>query len=154
MFHAHIIPIATCFIHTLYHFIAFSGTNLLTRCHGASCLFSAVFGFRKVIKEIFSESDETNCQVPISPTRHGVQRRVGGGPRSHHTMWWRRSPPARRHVVWGASWLPLLPFGLRVHVGKIGGWVFVSSNSENISCVTFLKRKNSRKHATGTVASC
>ena len=35
----------------------------------------------------------------------------------------------------------LLPFGLRVRDGKIGGWVFVPSNSENISCVTFLKPK-------------
>jgi hypothetical protein len=30
----------------------------------------------------------------------------------------------------------------------------VLSNSENISCVAFLKHKNSRKHGTGTVASC
>jgi hypothetical protein len=30
----------------------------------------------------------------------------------------------------------------------------VSSNSENISCVGFLKHKNSRKQGTGSVASC
>jgi hypothetical protein len=30
-------------------------------------------------------------------------------------------------------------------LGKIGGLAFVSSNFENISCVTFLKYKNSRK---------
>jgi hypothetical protein len=30
-------------------------------------------------------------------------------------------------------------------LGKIGTSGFVSSNSENISCVTFLKHKNSRK---------
>jgi hypothetical protein len=29
--------------------------------------------------------------------------------------------------------------------GKIGGSGFISSNSENISCVAFLKHKNSRK---------
>ena len=29
---------------------------------------------------------------------------------------------------------------------KIGGLAFVSSNSENISCTTFLKYKNNRKH--------
>jgi hypothetical protein len=29
--------------------------------------------------------------------------------------------------------------------GKIGSLAFVSSNSKNISCVTFLKYKNSRK---------
>jgi hypothetical protein len=38
--------------------------------------------------------------------------------------------------------------------GKIGVWELVSSNSENISCVAFLKHKNSRKQGTRTVASC
>jgi hypothetical protein len=38
--------------------------------------------------------------------------------------------------------------------GKIGVYELVSSNSENISCVAFLKHKNSRKQGTGTVASC
>ena len=31
--------ILTCFIHTLCHIYAFSGTNLLTRCRRASCCF-------------------------------------------------------------------------------------------------------------------
>jgi hypothetical protein len=35
------------FCYTLWHFYAFSGTNLLTRCHSASSLFSAVFVFQK-----------------------------------------------------------------------------------------------------------
>jgi hypothetical protein len=43
---------------------------------------------------------------------------------------------------------------LVLHLGKIGVWVFVSSNSKNISCVAFLKHKNSRKQGTGTMASC
>jgi hypothetical protein len=38
--------------------------------------------------------------------------------------------------------------------GKIRLLELVSSNSENISCVAFLKHKNSRKQGTGTVASC
>jgi hypothetical protein len=38
--------------------------------------------------------------------------------------------------------------------GKIGVLELVSSNSENISCVAFLKHKNSRKQGTGTMASC
>jgi hypothetical protein len=37
---------------------------------------------------------------------------------------------------------------------KIGVSELVSSNSENISCVAFLKHKNNRKQGTGTVASC
>jgi hypothetical protein len=38
--------------------------------------------------------------------------------------------------------------------GKIGVLELVSSNSKNISCVAFLKHKNSRKQRTGTVTSC
>jgi hypothetical protein len=35
--------------------------------------------------------------------------------------------------------------GLRKASIKIEGWAFISSNSKNISCVAFLKYKNSRK---------
>jgi hypothetical protein len=35
------------FHYTSWHFYAFSGTNLLTRCHSASSLFSTVFVFQK-----------------------------------------------------------------------------------------------------------
>jgi hypothetical protein len=38
--------------------------------------------------------------------------------------------------------------------GKIRLQELVSSNSENISYVAFLKHKNSRKQGTGTVATC
>jgi hypothetical protein len=47
-----------------------------------------------------------------------------------------------------SSWIlpiSLLIFGLREALVKIGGSAFVSSNSKNISYVTFLKHKNSRK---------
>jgi hypothetical protein len=53
---------------------------------------------------------------------------------------------------------PWPPFGSRsVFVplsGKIGVLELVSFNSENISCVAFLKHKNSRKQETSTVATC
>jgi hypothetical protein len=56
--------------------------------------------------------------------------------------------------VWPPSAPPLrLCFGFRLVSEKIGTSAFVSSNSENISGVTFLKHKNSRKQGTGTVAS-
>ena len=57
----------------------FSGTNLLTSCNSARCLFSAVFGFRKVSKEIFSELDGTNVKVNYFPwgTRSLEGRRTG-----------------------------------------------------------------------------
>jgi hypothetical protein len=52
-----------------------------------------------------------------------------------------------RAPLWcGQPLAPLrLIFGLCEALVKIGGSAFVSSNSENISCVTFLKHKNSRK---------
>src|SRR5215218_9964459 len=39
MFHATLLMISTCFMHTLCHIRAFSGTNLLTRCRSASSCF-------------------------------------------------------------------------------------------------------------------
>jgi hypothetical protein len=67
-----------------------------------------------------------------------------GGP-GGHTTWW-RSQGLGRATLWCAwSLVPLhLIFGLRLVSGKIGTLAFVSSNSENISCVAFLKYKNSR----------
>jgi hypothetical protein len=47
MLHAYLYTICFEFCYTLWHFYAFSGTNLLTRCHSASSLFSAIFVFQK-----------------------------------------------------------------------------------------------------------
>ena len=60
----------------------------------------------------------------------------------------------RHQVVWMLVAPLLLPFGLCVHVGKIGGWVFVPCNSENISCVGFLKRKTEENRKLTLGISC
>jgi hypothetical protein len=58
-------------------------------------------------------------------------------------------------LVCGALVAPLrLLFGSLELPGKIRLLELVSSNSENISCVAFLKHKNNKKQGTGTVASC
>ena len=105
MFHAVIISIATCFGYTLYHFYAFSGTNLLPRCHSASSLFSAVFGFRKSIKEIFSELDETkdivNNITRRSRSPKGSRSRPTRGPR--HTRARPRVGPRPPMAWWPPS---------------------------------------------------
>src|SRR6266567_2936017 len=67
MLHACFTPIALTFTTTLWHVYAISDTNLLTRCRSASSLFSAIFGFRKVTREIFSELDGTKAETPIFP---------------------------------------------------------------------------------------
>jgi hypothetical protein len=60
------------------------------------------------------------------------------------------TPPPGVVALWPLSG-SLSVFVLRP--GKIEVSAFVLSNSENISCVAFLKHKNNRKQGTGTVAS-
>jgi hypothetical protein len=83
----------------------------------------------------------------------GGRAALGGRPRAHTIA--RRGQEVARAMAW-CGW-PLVPlrlcFGLRLVSGKIGTSAFVSSNSENISCVAFLKHKNNRKQGTDTVAS-
>jgi hypothetical protein len=101
MLHACFTPIALCFVYTLWHFYAFSGTNLLTRCHSASSYFLLFLCFRKVTQEIFSELDETKAKDPIYLTqrRSPEERRIRTRRRSHHRVA-RATPWPRHQVVW------------------------------------------------------
>jgi hypothetical protein len=47
MLHAYLYTICFVFCSTSWCFYAFSKTNLLTRCHSASSLFSIIFAFQK-----------------------------------------------------------------------------------------------------------
>jgi hypothetical protein len=70
-----------------------------------------------------------------------------------HTMWW-HGPGGTPALGVAAPWPPSgSPSVFVMRPGKIGGSGFISSNSENIFCVAFLKHKNSRKKRTGTVVS-
>ena len=115
MFHAVIIPIATCFIYTSYHFYAFSGTNLLTRCRSVSSCFLLFFSFRKASRKIFSELDE-NQRVQISHRKTPEARRGDGvGPRGSHATLvcgrgWARAQPWRGRL----GCLPTPPFRLYI----------------------------------------
>jgi hypothetical protein len=94
---------------------------------------------------------------PLGFSRRGEligERAASGGGPAGLTPWWRR--PGVGHATLGCGRLlaPLrLIFGLREASIKIEDLAFVLSNSENISCVAFLKHKNSKKQETGTVAS-
>jgi hypothetical protein len=101
MLHACFTPIALCFVYTLWHFYAFSGTNLLTRCHSASSCFLLFLCFRKVTQDIFSELDKTKAKVPIYLTRRRSpkERRRGAIGRPHHRVAW-ATPWPRHQVVW------------------------------------------------------
>jgi hypothetical protein len=64
------------------------------------------------------------------------------GGRGAHTRAWRGQGWGRA-TLWCGRLLALLrlSFGLRLRVSKIGTSAFVSSNSENISCITFWNTK-------------
>jgi hypothetical protein len=63
--------------------------------------------------------------------------------------------PGRAALVCGPLVAPLhLLFGSLEASGKIRLQELISSNSENISYVSLLKHKNSRKQGIGTVATC
>jgi hypothetical protein len=70
----------------------------------------------------------------------------------HPLVAWARARPHHPRMWLACGPLHLI-FGLREASVKIGGSAFVSSNCKNISCVAFLKHKNSRKQGTGTMAS-
>jgi hypothetical protein len=73
------------------------------------------------------------------------------GGQGSHTIGWRTLGVTRATRWCGCPLAPLqLFFGLHLMSEEIGTSGFVLSNSENISCVTFLKYKNNRKQGTGT----
>jgi hypothetical protein len=85
---------------------------------------------------------------PLGFSRRGEligERAASEGGPGRLTPWWRGPGVGRATLGCGRLLAPLrLIFGLREASVKIEGWAFVSSNSENISCVAFLKHKNSK----------
>jgi hypothetical protein len=101
----------------------------------------------------FSGKNADSLRVFASEGSYRRKGDVRGQPGPHTTGW--RAQGVTRATRWCGHLLPpsdssLASVSCR---GKIGTSGFVFSNSENISCVTFLKQKNSRKQGTGTVAS-
>src|SRR3954469_22924570 len=93
MLHACLVSTLICFIYTLRCFYIFSRTNLLTSCHGASCLFSSVFDSRKVENQY---SRNWTGQKPKSITfreghesrrRDGEAREGGQTPHGRGQAW-------------------------------------------------------------------
>jgi hypothetical protein len=80
-------------------------------------------------RAVFTGEGASSGEGPGSLTMGGRGQGLGRAPL------WCGHPLAPLHLI----------FGLREASVKIGGSAFVSSNSENISCLTFLKHKNSRK---------
>jgi hypothetical protein len=115
MLHACFTLIALCFVYTSWRFYAFSGTNLLTRCHSVSSYFLLFLCFRKVAREIFLELDKTKAKVPIylSRRRSPKERRRASRRQPHHRVA-RATPWPRHQVVWAPRPPLTSPFRLSI----------------------------------------
>jgi hypothetical protein len=99
MLHACFTPFASCFVYTSWRFYAISGTNLLTRCHSASSLFSAIFVFEKSytgnILKIGRNEDRNSY---FARRKDEDQTGAGGGPEGTLTTRGRGPGPGRAHL--------------------------------------------------------
>src|SRR3954452_11625486 len=100
MLHDCFVCIPTCFMCTLIQYLAFLGTNLLTRYHSDSSCFLLFLYFRKVLQEIFSELHGTKTQHLIIPSRsHSQKGSPCGSTRCPDTRPWHVYGPTRSHAT-------------------------------------------------------
>jgi hypothetical protein len=85
MLHACLYTICFMFCYTSWHFYAFSGTNLLTRRHSASSLFSTVFVFQKSYTRNILGIGRNKSQTCYFPevSRSPKMRRKGARGQAH-----------------------------------------------------------------------
>ena len=100
--------ISTCFIHTLCHIHAFSGTNLLTRCRSASCCF-LLFLVSEILVRKYSRNwtKSTPRVLFFHEASRRPKRRRSGATRWPHPRAARPSPWPRRPCGVGPSCRPL-----------------------------------------------
>src|SRR3954462_15520171 len=108
MIHACLLSTLLCFVYTLRCFYMFSGTNLLTSFHSASCLFSPVFGSRKAENQYSRNWTGQKPKSIFYHAGHESRRRDGEVPEGHHTLQVR----ARVDPCLGRVWPPWSPPGL------------------------------------------
>jgi hypothetical protein len=99
MLHACFTPFASCFVYTLWHFYAISRTNLLTICHNASSLFSAVFVFQKSYTgNILGIGQTEDRNSYFARMKDEDQTGAGEGPEGTLTTRGRGLGPGRTHL--------------------------------------------------------
>jgi hypothetical protein len=101
MLHACLYTICFVFCYTSWCFYVFSRTNLLTRCHSASSLFSVVFVFQKSNIGNILGIGWNKSQSSYFPEvwRSPKLRRRGSRRRPRHPMAW-ATPRPRQGLVW------------------------------------------------------
>jgi hypothetical protein len=116
MLHACLHTICFVFCYTSWHFYAFSGTNLLTRCHSVSSLFSAVFCVSEKLHRKYSRNwIKQKPNLLFLPKLHEDRKWDRGGPQAKLTLGWHGLPLACATRGWGQqAHLLTLPFRLYI----------------------------------------
>jgi hypothetical protein len=110
MIHACLCTICFVFCYTSRRFYAFSGTNLLTRCHSASSLFSVVFVFQKsYTRNILGIGRNKAGTSYFSRTQDEYRKRARGGAREQPHQGVACPPPGRARGWCGPPGCPLTP---------------------------------------------
>src|SRR5215218_1198321 len=101
MFHATLLMISTCFVHTLCHYYAFSGTNLLTRCRRASCCFLLFLVSEILVRKYFRNRTKSTPRVLFfHEASRSPKGKRSGATRWGHSRAVRPKPWPRRPSVW------------------------------------------------------
>src|SRR5215216_2246395 len=87
MFHAWFYLLSCVLFQLWSAFHMISWANLLTRCHSASCLFSAIFGSRKSENEYSRNWTGQKPKLLFYRGTLGARIRDGEGPEGGHTTW-------------------------------------------------------------------
>src|SRR3954447_3861075 len=85
MLHACFVHIPTCFMCTFIHFLAFSGTNLLTRCRSASSCFLLSLVSEKFYRKYSRNGTRKKPKFLICRREDGVRRGAEGRPQGGQT---------------------------------------------------------------------
>jgi hypothetical protein len=119
MLHACLHTICFVFCYTSWHFYAFSGTNLLTRCYSASSMFSAIFVFQKSYTGNSQNWKKQKLNLLFLPKLREDRRWDGGGPGASHTIGWCGLAPDCATWWWGQlAHLLKLPFCLYIPLNR------------------------------------
>jgi hypothetical protein len=104
MLHACFYTICLVFCYTSWHFYAFSGTNLLTRCHSTSSLVSAVFFQKSYTGNILGigQNKSRTSKNFTEASREPKRRRSGPIGQPHHRAV--RPAPGSRPLVVRPPW--------------------------------------------------
>jgi hypothetical protein len=116
MLHACLCTICLVFCYTSWHFYAFSRTNLLTRCHSVSSLFSAIFVFQKSYTGNILRIGRNKSQSSYF-SRHEMESKAEteGGSEGGHTPP-RCGPPPGSTREWCGPLVHLLTSPFRLYI--------------------------------------